>query len=147
MKTNLSLVLLYAVLPVAAIAADQDHSLIYNVNAIDKYGDQSVRFLDKKGECYYYGQVKTTDETKPLTFLGIKYGEQKITGYSISVNRKVCRDIAYRVSFIALPSAPVVTLDNNISSKQSVTLMPAGTEFRLFENQKEAADYILNNRK
>lgn len=146
MKTNLSLVLLYAVLPVAAIAADQDHSLIYNVNAIDKYGDQSVRFLDKKGECYYYGQVKATDETKPLTFLGIKYGEQKITGYSISVNRKVCRDISYPVSYIVLPSLRVVTLDNNISSKQSVTLMPAGTEFRLFENQKEAADYIINNR-
>lgn len=135
MKSKLFLILLFASAPSFAGSDEESNQLVYNVNSIGVEGDQQVKFIDKKGECYYFGEVKQFKGMHDNRVFGFKIGESEIKSYKFSITRKVCRDKAYDVSLFPAPTKKIWSTNDN-------TILSSGTEFRVFSSEKSMAIFL-----
>lgn len=135
MKNKLFFMLIFASAPSFSSSGEVDNMLIYNVNSISAEDNQLVKFIDKKGECYYFGEVKRFVGKHDNRVFGFKIGESEINTYKFSITRKVCRDMAYDVSLFTAPTKKNWNVNDN-------TLLSSGTEFRFFSSEEEMANFL-----
>jgi len=135
MKNKLFFMLLVASAPSFSGSGGVANQLVYNVNSISVEGNQQVKFIDKKGECYYFGDVKQFKEKQDNRVFGFKIGESETNRYKFSITRKVCRDRAYDVSLFTAPTKKIWNTNDN-------TLLSSGTEFRIFSSEEEMAIFL-----
>ncbi|MGC0987139.1 hypothetical protein WKH15_21725 [Pantoea agglomerans] len=135
MKNSLFLMLLLASAPSFSSSNEITNQLVYNVNSISVEGNQQVKFIDKKGECYYFGEVKQFKVKHDNRVFGVKIGESETNRYKFYITRKVCRDMAYDVSLFPAPTKKLWNTNDN-------TLLSSGTEFRVFSSEEEMKIFL-----
>lgn len=135
MKNSLFFMLLFASVSSFAGSDQTVNQLVYNVNSISIEGEQQVKFIDKKGECYYFGKVKKLKVKQDSRIFGFKVGEVETNRYKFTISRKVCRDMTYDVSLFPAPTKKLWNTNDN-------TLLSSGTEFRVFSSEEEMAIFL-----
>lgn len=110
--------------------SEEYHKVVSMTDIVDD-GDQNVKFIDKKGECYYLGKA-TVVSVENANVFGVEIPdvpESKL--WDLKIEKKVCQNISYDQTLYVVPD------EKTINRKNNEVLIPAGTEFLVFPSKEE----------
>ncbi|EJY7193773.1 hypothetical protein OGI85_004412 [Salmonella enterica] len=126
-----------------AYAKNEQPYRVVNMNDIADDGNQNVKFINKKGGCYYFGQALLVS-VKNAKVLGVEIPDApKSKAWDFIIKSRVCqggdRDkTPYSVNQTLYLTPDIKTIQRNMYS----ALIPAGTEFLVFSSEEERNKYF-----
>ncbi|HCD3589361.1 TPA: hypothetical protein NBN86_003786 [Klebsiella pneumoniae] len=138
----LVLMMTFSLVNVASAKNEQPYRVV-NINDIADVGNQSVKFINKKGDCYYFGQALLVS-VKNAKILGVEIPDApKSKAWDFIIKSRVCqggdRDKAPYSVKQTLYLAPDT---KTIQRKSDSVLIPAGTDFFVFPSEEERKKYF-----
>ncbi|EKA2676183.1 hypothetical protein OKW79_004486 [Salmonella enterica] len=126
-----------------ADAENEQPYRVVNMSDIADYGNQNVKFINKKGDCYYFGQALLVS-VQNAKILGMEIPDApKSKAWDFIIKSKVCqggdRD---KTPYSVKQTLYLVPDTKTIQRKSDSVLIPAGTEFFVFPSEEERNKYF-----
>ncbi|EFE6523831.1 hypothetical protein CEF37_004245 [Escherichia coli] len=126
-----------------AYAKNEQVYRVLNMNDIVDGGNQGVKFLDKKGSCYYFGQALLVSE-KNAKILGVEIPDApKSKAWDFVISSRVCQGSDHDKTPYSVKQTLYLAPDTKTIHRKSYSaLIPAGTEFLVFTSEDERNKYF-----
>ncbi|EDO5210595.1 hypothetical protein DC490_003558 [Escherichia coli] len=113
------------------------------MNDIADDGNQNVKFINKKGGCYYFGQALLVSVQNAKIF-GVEIPDApKSKAWDFIVKSKVCQGGDRDKTPYSVKQTLYLAPDTKtIQRKTDSVLIPAGTEFLAFPSEEERKKYF-----
>lgn len=126
--------------------ADAKNEQPYRVvvmNDISDNGNQNVKFINKKGDCNYFGQALLVSE-QIAKILGVEIPDApKSKAWDFIIKSKVCQGGDRDKTPYSVKQTLYLAPDTKtIQRKSDSVLIPAGTEFFVFPSEEERKKYF-----
>ncbi|EAS6882758.1 hypothetical protein EA560_21830 [Salmonella enterica] len=126
--------------------ADAKNEQPYRVvvmNDIFDNGNQNVKFINKKGDCNYFGQTLLVSKQN-ANILGVEIPDApKSKAWDFIIKSKVCQGGDRDKTPYSVKQTLYLAPDTKtIQRKSDSVLIPAGTEFFVFPSEEERKKYF-----
>ncbi|EKE5679271.1 hypothetical protein OV002_005094, partial [Escherichia coli] len=104
---------------------------------------QNVKFINKKGNCYYFGQALLVS-TQNAKIFGVEIPDApKSKAWNFIIESKVCQGGDRDKTPYSVKQTLYLAPDTKtIQRKSDSVLIPAGTEFFVFPSEEERKKYF-----
>ncbi|HBE3121330.1 TPA: hypothetical protein KL507_003694 [Escherichia coli] len=136
------LMMTFSLVNVAAAKNDQPYRVV-NMSDISDDGNQNVKFINKTGSCYYFGQALLVSEQN-ATILGVEIPDApKSKAWDFIIINKVCQGSDSDKTPYSVKQTLYLAPDTKTIQRKSYSvLIPAGTEFLAFPSAEERKKYF-----
>ncbi|ELD8955936.1 hypothetical protein RLP73_003980 [Escherichia coli] len=136
------LMMTFSLVNVASAKNEQPYRVVV-MNDIADDDNQNVKFLNKKGDCYYFGQALLVSVQNAKIF-GVEIPDApKSKAWDFIIKSRVCqggdRD---RTPYSVKQTLYLAPDTKTIQRKSGSVLIPAGTEFLVFRSEEERNKYF-----
>ncbi|HFW0630169.1 TPA: hypothetical protein ACIAUR_004482, partial [Salmonella enterica subsp. enterica serovar Saintpaul] len=105
--------------------------------------NQNVKFINKKGNCYYFGQALLVSVQNEKIFGVDIPGAPKSKAWDFIIKSKVCQGGDRDKTPYSVKQTLYLAPDTKtIQRKSDSVLIPAGTEFFVFPSEEERKKYF-----
>ncbi|HAZ5675254.1 TPA: hypothetical protein J8D84_003404 [Escherichia coli] len=143
-KNSVLLVLMmtFSLVNIADAKNDQPFRVV-NMSDISDDGNQNVKFINKTGGCYYFGQALLIS-VQNAKILGVEIpGAPKSKAWDFIIKDKVCQGSDSDKTPYSVKQTIYLAPDTKtIQRKSDSVLIPAGTEFLAFPSEEERNKYF-----
>lgn len=138
----LVLMMTFSFVNVADAKNEQPYRVV-NMSDIDEDGNQNVKFINKKGDCYYFGQALLISVQNAKIF-GVDIPDApKSKAWDFIIKSKVCQGGDRDKTPYSVKQTLYLAPDTKtIQRKSDSVLIPAGTEFFVFPSEEERKKYF-----
>ncbi|HDJ9755122.1 TPA: hypothetical protein PRS18_004356 [Escherichia coli] len=136
------LLMTFSLINVAYAKNEQPYRVV-NMNDIADDGNQNVKFFNKKGNCYYFGQALLVS-VKNAKMFGMEIPDApKSKAWDFIIKSKVCQGGDRDKTPYSVKQTLYLAPDTKtIQRKSDSALIPAGTEFLVFPSEEERNKYF-----
>ncbi|HAW1374513.1 TPA: hypothetical protein JLM45_004529 [Escherichia coli] len=126
-----------------AYAKNEQPYRVVNMNDIADDGNQNVKFINKKGDCYYFGHALLVSVRNAKIF-GMEIPDApKSKAWDFIIKSKVCQGGDRDMTPYSVKQTLYLAPDTKtIQRKSGSVLIPAGTEFFVFPSEEERKKYF-----
>lgn len=116
---------------------------VVNMSDIADDGNQNVKFINKKGNCYYFGQALLISVQNAKIF-GVDIPDApKSKAWDFIIKSKVCQGgDSDKTPYSVKQTLYLAPDTKTIQRKSDSVLIPAGTEFLVFSSEEERNKYF-----
>ncbi|HBT1792667.1 TPA: hypothetical protein L9I89_004458 [Klebsiella pneumoniae] len=138
----LVLMMAFSLVNVADAKNEQPYRAV-NMSDIADDGNQNVKFINKKGNCYYFGQALLISVQNAKVFGVDIPGAPKSKAWDFIIKSKVCQGgDSDKTPYSVKQTLYLAPDTKTIQRKSDSVLIPAGTEFLVFSSEEERNKYF-----
>ncbi|EAR6118060.1 hypothetical protein ET015_19905 [Salmonella enterica] len=138
----LVLMMAFSLVNVADAKNEQPYRVV-NMSDIADDGNQNVKFINKKGNCYYFGQALLISVQNTKIFGVDIPGAPKSKAWDFIITSKVCQGgDSDKTPYSVKQTLYLAPDTKTIQRKSDSVLIPAGTEFFVFPSEEERKKYF-----
>ncbi|EPB0661515.1 hypothetical protein ACQ92W_004228 [Escherichia coli] len=136
------LMLTFSLVNVASAKNELPYRVVV-MNDIADDGNQNVKFINKKGNCYYFGQALLVSVQNAKIF-GVEISDApKSKAWDFIIKSRVCQGGDRDKTPYSVKQTLYLAPDTKtIQRKSDTVLIPAGTEFFVFPSEEERKKYF-----
>ncbi|EEJ4206650.1 hypothetical protein CSE83_004483 [Salmonella enterica subsp. enterica serovar Javiana] len=138
----LVLMMTFSLVNVADAENEQPYRVV-NMSDISNDGNQNVKFINKKGNCYYFGQALLISVQNAKIFGVDIPSAPKSKAWDFIIKSKVCQGgDSDKTPYSVKQTLYLAPDTKTIQRKSDSVLIPAGTEFFVFPSEEERKKYF-----